>query len=498
MRPSSFLSGFDAMVLVYFVVLNSTYLILILLAAAQIVRQFRRAALMGYDDIFSNPLSPPVSVIVPAHNEEAVIVDSVRAMLALHYSEFEVIVVDDGSTDATFARLQSAFNLQPIDRVLPGQFPTMGEVFAIYGSASGENLVVARKESVGRRSDAVNAGIDLARYPLICMVDADSILEENALLRVAKPFVDDPEHVIATGGVIRVANGTSIYRGKVEDVRHSRRLLARIQTVEYVRSFLLGRLGWSRLQARVIISGAFGLFRKDLVIKVGGLDLNSIGEDAELVITLHEYMRAEGRDYRVVFVPEPVAWTEAPETLRQLGRQRRRWSRGLAQITVKHRKMIGNPRYGRIGLLAIPYYVLFELLSPVIETLGVVAVAVGLATGVLNWSYALWFGLVAVAYGLFVSACALTIEELAFHRYHRLGDLQRSFGAALLENLGYRQLHAIWRLLGLFDEASGRKNTWAPMTRRGFEPPASLPTSSSSAPSASGAARVAVDAADRG
>ena len=468
MNPLSLLRIFNWSVLWYYLVLNSTYLALILLAAVDIAGRSRRAAFVAYDDIFSNPLSPPVSIIVPAHNEEAVIVDSVRGMLALQYSEFEVIVVDDGSTDATFTSLREAFALEPIERVLPGQVPTIGEVLEFYGSATGDPLVVVRKVSSGLRADAINVGIDLARYPLLCMVDADSILEESALLRVAQPFVDDPEHVIATGGVVRVANGSTVYRGRIEDVRHSRHRLPRIQSVEYIRSFLLGRLGWSRLDSLLVISGAFGLFRRDVVVQVGGLDLDSLGEDCELVVTLHEHMRRQKRKYRIVFVPQPVAWTEVPETMRQLARQRRRWSRGLLQILRKHRRMIANPRFGRIGLVALPYYVLFELLAPVIEVLGLVALAAGLAMGAIDVQFAMSFAVVAVVYGVFVSACALTIEEFTFHRYHRWTDLQRSFAAALAENIGYRQLHACWRLAGLIDEVLGRKKTWGTMTRRGF------------------------------
>jgi cellulose synthase/poly-beta-1,6-N-acetylglucosamine synthase-like glycosyltransferase len=468
MNPASILRGFNSGVLWYVLLLNSSYLVLIGLAATEIVHLMRRAATVGYDDIFANPLTPPISVIVPAHDEENVIVESVRAMLALRYSEFEVIVVDDGSTDGTFAVLRDAFALRRVDRVVPGQVPTLGAVTAVYFSSRGDALTVVRKMSTGRRSDAVNAGIDFARYPLICMVDADSILEETALLRVAKPFVDDPERVIASGGVVRVANGSSVYRGRIEDVRHSSRLLARIQSVEYIRSFLLGRIGWSRLSSLLIISGAFGLFRRDVVIEIGGLDLDSLGEDAELVATLHEHMRKQDRDYRIVFVPEPVCWTEVPENVKQLASQRRRWSRGLVQLLRKHRRMIGNPRYGSIGVLALPYYVLFEVLGPVVEAIGIVTIPLGLALGVVSPWFALVFAAVAIGYGLFVSSCALAIEELAFHRYHRWTDLQRSFAAALLENVGYRQLHAYWRLKGLVDELFHREASWGKMTRRGF------------------------------
>jgi cellulose synthase/poly-beta-1,6-N-acetylglucosamine synthase-like glycosyltransferase len=469
--PSELLHNFNVVVLWYFVALNSSYLLLIAIASTEVGRLSRRASFLGYDDIFANPLTPPVSIVVPAHNEETMIVESVRAMLALRYSEFEVVVVDDGSTDETFQRLRESFSLIRVERVVPGQVPTLGRITEVYASASGEPLTVIRKESAGLRADAVNAGVDLARYPLVCMVDADSILEENALVAVAKPFVDDPRRVVASGGVIRVANGASVVRGRVEDARHSSRWLARIQCVEYIRSFLLGRIGWSRMGSLLIISGAFGLFRRDVVVEVGGLDTRSLGEDAELVTTIHEHMRQQGRDYRIVFVPDPVCWTEVPESLSQLATQRRRWSRGLAQLVRKHRGMIGRPRYGGVGVLALPYYVAFELIGPVVELCSIFALIAGLALGVVSWWFAVLFAIVAIGYGVFVSGCALTIEELAFHRYHRWTDLQRSILAAVAENLGYRQMHAWWRLCGLVDELRGRETAWGVMVRRGFSTP---------------------------
>jgi len=463
-----FVHGFDWFVLVYFLTLNSIYLALILLAAYDIAHLIRRESIVDYDDMFANPLTPPVSIVVPAYNEEAVILDSVHAMLALRYPEFEVIVVDDGSTDGTFDLLAEAFELRAVERVIPNMVPTIGRVLSVHVASSGEPLVVVRKENAGRRSDTVNVGIDLARYPLVCMVDADSILEDTALLRAAKPFVDDPQRVVAVGGVIRTANGSDVYRGRVEDARMPKGWLPRIQTVEYLRSFLLGRLGWSRLQGLLIISGAFGIFRRDVVIAARGLDLESLGEDAELVTTVHEYLRRARRDYRIVFVPEPVCWTEVPETLSQLGSQRRRWSRGLAQLLRKHRRMIGNPRYGRIGLVVLPYYLAFELLGPVVEVVGLGVFGMSIALGAVGGWFALAFAAAAIGYGLILSVCALAIEEFAFHRYRRWTDLQRAFAAAIVENLGYRQMHAWWRLQGLMDEIVGRRASWGTMTRQGF------------------------------
>ena len=470
MSAGRLLHDVNLVVLWYFVALHSSYLFLIGIASFEIWRSSRRSNFGVYDDIFTNPLTPPVSIIVPAHNEEHVIIESIRAMLALRYSEFEVIVVDDGSTDGTFDRLREAFPLLKVERVMPHRLPTIGAVTGVYASTAGEPLVVVRKESNGLRADAVNVCVDLARYPLVCIVDADSILEEHALLPVVKPFIDDPARVVATVGVTRVANGAAVYRGFRRGTRGFSRWLARVQSVEYVRSFLLARLGWARLGSLLIVSRASGVFRRDIVLDIGGFDPKSLGEDAELVATIHEKLRRADRDYRIVFVPEPLCWTEVPETLSQLAAQRRRWSRGLAQLLRKHRRMIGNPRYGGIGMVALPYYVVFEVLGPVVEVLGVAALFAGLALGVVSPSLAAAVVLAAVGYGLLVSCCALAIEEVVFRRYHRWSDLQWSFAAALAENFGYRQWHAWWRLRGVSDEMRGREIAWGQMVRHGEAP----------------------------
>jgi cellulose synthase/poly-beta-1,6-N-acetylglucosamine synthase-like glycosyltransferase len=462
------LVSFDWFILVYFVVLNSGYLLLVGIASLEVARTMRRLTVAGYDDIFANPFAPGVSILVPAYNEEVGIVESVHSLLGLRYPEFEVIVIDDGSTDATFARLQAAFDLVPTERVIPQLVPTLGRIISTYAAREGEPLIVVRKENTGRRSDPLNVGINAASKHLICMVDADSILDADALLRVAKPFVDDPEHVIGTGGVVRAANGVIVERGRVVEARMPDGWLARIQVMEYLRSFLLGRTGWSRLGGLLIISGAFGLFRRDTVIEVGGLDLNCIGEDAELVARLHHHFRVARRSYRIVFVAEPVCWTEVPSTVTELGRQRRRWSLGLAQVLRTHRKMIGNPRYGRIGLVVLPYYLIFELLSPVVELLGVFVVALSFAFGLLNVHFAVLFALVAFGWGILLSVASLALEEFSYHRYRRWRDLAIAIAAAILENIGYRQLHAVWRLRGLADSLSDKEGAWGTMTRTGF------------------------------
>jgi cellulose synthase/poly-beta-1,6-N-acetylglucosamine synthase-like glycosyltransferase len=458
----------DTAILVYFLAINSSYLVLVAFAAVEVVQHLRRVPFAGFEEVYRSPLTQPVSVIVPAHNEAAGIVDSVYAMLALRYPVFEVLVVDDGSSDETFERLRAEFDLVPVPRVVPDEVPVSTAVRSVHVPRNRPDpLVVVRKDN-GGKTDALNVGINLARYPLVCMVDADSLLEAHALLSVAKPFADDPLRVVAAGGVVRVANGCAVLAGRIVEVRMPRGWLARVQVVEYLRSFLLGRTGWSRIGGLLVISGAFGLFRRDVLVEIGGLSRSSISEDAELVVRMHHHLRQQGRDYRIVFVAEPVSWSEAPETARVLGRQRRRWHRGITEILLRHRRMVANPRYGRIGLLALPYYLFFEVLAPAVELAGVVLVPLGLVIGAVDVGFAMRFFLVAYAYAILVNLIALTVEEYVFHRYSRMRDLVAAVAASVLENLGFRQLTAVWRLAGAWAAVRARPAVWGEMPRRGF------------------------------
>jgi cellulose synthase/poly-beta-1,6-N-acetylglucosamine synthase-like glycosyltransferase len=460
------LSWFDVGVLLYFLAINTSYLVLITVAALEFARLLRRVPFAGYDEAYASPLTLPVSVIVPAYNEQAGIIESVRGMLSLRYPQMEVVVVDDGSTDDTVALLRRAFELHPVPRRVPQDLPTRGAVLEVLMSPI-VPLTVVRTVNSGR-SDSLNTGVNVARYPLVCFVDADSILDPEALLTVGKPFADDPARVVATGGVVRIVNDCQVSYGRVLDVRVPRTWLPRIQVVEYLRAFLMGRTGWSRLGALTIISGAFGMFRRDVVVDVGGLDPTNLGEDFDLVTRIHRRMHDQRRPYRVVFVAEPVVWTEAPSTTAVLRRQRKRWHRGLAQTLWRHRAMIGNPRYGRIGLVALPYLVVFELFAPVLELLGLVAMAAGLLVGAVNLPFAALFAMVAFGYSFFLTIASLTLEEFSFHRYRRWSDLGWLVLATMAENIGYRQLTAVWRLEGLWEQLRGRGYEWGAMARVGF------------------------------
>jgi cellulose synthase/poly-beta-1,6-N-acetylglucosamine synthase-like glycosyltransferase len=461
----------DLAILCYFLLINTSYLVLITLASAEFIRHLRRVPFAGLEEAYRSPLTTGVSVLVPAYNEEAGIVESVHAMLALRYPVFEVVVVDDGSTDDTFARLRAEFDLVEVVRVVPDDVPTRGAVRSVHvPRLRPDPLVVVRKDN-GGKTDALNVGINLARHPLICMVDADGVMDPQALLAVAKPFFDDPKRTIASGGVVRVANGCTVAAGRIIDVRMPRGWLPRIQVMEYLRAFLLGRTGWSRLGGLVVISGAFGLFRRDVVVEVGGLSYQTIGEDAELVVRLHRHLRQQRRDYRIVFVAEPVAWSEAPSTMRVLRSQRHRWHRGITEILIRHRHMILNPRYGRIGMIALPYYVVFEALAPFVELMGLTLVPLGLWLDAIDPQFAWRFLAVAYGYAMLINLIALTVEEYTFHRYNRWSDLGAALLASVLENVGYRQITAWWRVCGAIAALLRRDRDWGVMSRRGFGPP---------------------------
>src|SRR3954468_14711266 len=408
---------FGVVVIVYFSVLNLIYIAFTAMAWRSLTRYLRSLEYAAIDEALASPMTPPVSILLPAYNEEAGVVQSVHALLQLRYPELEVIVVNDGSRDATLERLTEAFELVPAPRALRGTV-AHAPISATYRSPHRPELLVLDKEN-GGKADALNAGVDAARYPYVCAIDADAIIEPDALLRVAKPLLDDPHLVVATGGIVRIVNGCRVEDGRVVDVRLPAAGLPTLQVIEYFRAFLVGRVGWSQLRALLIISGAFGLFRRDTVEAVGGWSPDTVGEDMELVVRLHRHMRERGFPYRVQFVPDPVCWTEAPETLRVLSRQRRRWQRGLAETLWCHRRLLFNPRYGALGLAAVPYFVIFELLGPVLGVLGYLVLPVAAVLGVLSLGYLIAFLLVAVLLGQLLSISALALEEFSFQRHER-------------------------------------------------------------------------------
>lgn len=448
-------------ILVYFLLINSSYLVLAIAAAVDFRGTRRRRRHSGRVERLGSHTAPGVSVVVPAYNEEAGVVEAARSLLGLRYHRHEVIVVNDGSSDNTLRVLIEAFDLVRADREVPYEIPTRQTPHGIYVPRDGYTRLTVIDKANSGRSDSINVGINASVEDLIICVDGDSLLDPDALLVVTEPFADDPLRTAATGGVVRVVNGCTIRSGQIIDVRMSRNVLAQIQALEYLRSFFLGRSGWSKLRALILISGAFGCFRRDLLVEVGGLDPDSIGEDFELVMRIHRLLRERDQEYSVTFVPEPACWTEVPETLPVLRKQRARWHRGLWETLVKHRVMFGNPRYGRAGVLAVPYYWAFELFAPLIEAVGLVLMVLGFALDLVNPTTFWLFLAVAYGYAIVVALAAAAVDEVYFSRYYRFGSLLSLISSAVLENIGYRQLHVVWRLRGWWQHSAGPSRTGA-------------------------------------
>jgi cellulose synthase/poly-beta-1,6-N-acetylglucosamine synthase-like glycosyltransferase len=446
--------------LAYFVLLDLIYLGLSCVALFGLRRYM--GGVSAAERVYSH-LQMPVSLVVPAYNEGATIATSIRALLQLRYQHFEVIVVNDGSTDETLAVLRDEFELHPFPEAYRVQIRTQ-PVRGIYRSLKHPNLRVIDKEN-GGKADTINAGINAARYPLFYAGDADSVLEPSSLARVVRPFLEDP-HMVACGGTVRIINGCTVRGGVIEQVQLPRNPLALVQVVEYLRAFLGGRIGWSAINGMLIVSGAFGVFHRETVVAVDGFRADAIGEDMELIVRLHRKLSEQGRRYRIAFIPDPVCWTEVPEDLGTLARQRRRWHRGLAESLWSNRGLCFAKRSGTAGWLAFPYFVLFELLSPVIEIGGLLFMAVAFALGIMSSTSFLAFIAAAFALGVMLSTTALLLEELSFHTYPKARHLSVLFAVAVLENFGYRQITSFWRLQALIGWLAGRPVEWGVMKRK--------------------------------
>ncbi len=458
---------FNWFVLGYFVVLNGSYLVLLYGAGRELFTFMHRARIESTDEVMRSPLAPSVTLVSPAWNESLGIVDSVRSLLALEYPDFQVVVVNDGSTDDTLEKLIAAFDMEQVEYAYAPAIPT-APFRALYRSRTERRVLVVDKENGGGKADACNCGINVADTDLVCVIDSDSVLDADALAKSARPFIDDPDEMVAVGGIVRIINDSIVERGHVSEVRLPRAHLARIQVLEYLRAFLAGRSGWSRINALCIISGAFGVFRRDVVTEVGGLSTRTLGEDMELCVRIHGHMRRERRPYRIAFVPDPVCWTEAPEDVKNLRSQRMRWHRGLTDILTTHRRMICNPRYGSVGMFALPHFVLFELLAPIVELSGLVLVPLSWYLGYVNWVFVAAFAAMALLFGIFLSIAALALEEMALRRYPSVRQLLMLVAYAFAENLGYRQATAWWRIRGLVRELRRVEAVWEPIERKGF------------------------------
>ncbi len=462
----SFALGFNYFVGIYYGVVSVLYTVLLSIALVVILRHIHRVKYEPFREYSASPETPSVSILIPAYNEEKVVVRTIRSALSVNYPLFEVIVINDGSTDRTLEAVISAFNLKKVDLVYRNILRTI-PVRGFYANPEIANLVVIDKERSGK-ADSLNCGLTVSRSPYFCSFDADSILERDSLIKLMTPIMESNIPVVACGGVVKILNGVTLNDILIAEIKLPRRTLSLFQIVEYARTFLFGRMGWNALNSLLILSGTFSLFNKTAVIEVGGYGKGNTTEDMEIIVRLHEHYLRKRKPYRIRFISDPICWTEVPETLKMLGRQRRRWHLGLIQTMCQYRSMMFNPRYGRMGLLVMPYYLLFETLGPLVELVGYFAVVCSFLLGLLSTDFLLLFLTLAIFYGAFLSISGVFLAELTYRRYPKWSHLMSLLWYAVLENFCYRQMNSFWRTQAIFQFLRG-KSAWEHVADKGVD-----------------------------
>ena len=450
------------------VMIFSTYLMLTIFSAISLRKYLRKNSYVDYNSIVSSPLAPTLSVIAPAYNESHSIIDNIRTLLSLYYNNYEVVVVNDGSSDDSLEKIIGHYELEKVNYYFDYRLPCK-RIRGVYKSQnrSFKKLTVIDKAN-GGKADSLNAGLNVIRNDLVVSIDADSIMEPDALLKLVKPFMEAKDkRVIGAGGVIRIANSCEISGGHIDKINLPKQFLPRAQVMEYTRAFLMGRMAWSELDGLLLISGALGMFDKEILIKSGGYSTNTVGEDMEMVVRIRRYMVDNGLDYDVVYIPDPLCWTEVPTTVRELARQRSRWTRGTMETLWTHRKLFFNPKYKKLGMLGYPYWLMFEYLAPIIEFLGIVWFIFLMISGRLNWPFFLLLTGFVYFFAVSLSIWSVLFEEITFHKYEKRRDVLRLIGTAFLEPIFYHPMVMLMSIKGNIDKLM-KRNSWGKMERKGF------------------------------
>ncbi len=455
--------------LIFSAIIISSYIVLGILSTFETISYFRKNSFVSYKSILSSPFSPSISILAPCYNEGKNIVDNVRSLMSLHYVNYQVIIINDGSKDDSLEKLIEVYNLETVKYPINPKIETQ-QIRGIYKSKNPvfEKLIVIDKEN-GGKADALNVGLNISNSEYVACIDVDCMLIEDSLQKMVKPFLERTDKkVIATGGVIRIANNCRIENGKLMEVKMPKKLIERYQILEYLRSFLLGRMAWSRLNGLLIISGAFGLFDRRIIIDAGGYDTTTVGEDMEVIVRMRKFMEDNKRKYKVAYIPDPLCWTEAPDNLKTLQLQRNRWTRGTIETLKKHRKLFMNPKYGALGMISYPYWLVYERLAPIIEVLGLLYLAFLYYIDAINWIIALSFILVAYLFSILFSMTAILSEELTYRQYTKKGDAFKLLGVALIEPFTFHLFTLYAALRGNLDYYTKKKGKWGDMVRKGI------------------------------
>ncbi|WP_276134910.1 glycosyltransferase family 2 protein [Polluticoccus soli] len=459
-------------IFIYSVLLLLSYLLIGFFSIGETQKYLRNNEFTDYRLLVSSPHDPSVSILAPAYNEGATIIENVRSLLSIYYNHLEVIIINDGSKDDSLQKLIDAYQLEKIDFFVRYQIETK-EVRGVYKSKNPvyKKLVVVDKVN-GGKADALNVGINVSSHDLIVCIDVDCILEQDSLMKMIKPFMEETDmKVIATGGVVRIANSCEIKDGRLVKINLPKNYYARMQSLEYIRAFLLGRMAWARLNGLLLISGAFGAFNKDIAIKAGGYNHNTVGEDMELVVRMRRYMEEQNVKYKVAYIPDPLCWTEAPESKKILGRQRNRWMRGTIETMKIHKVMFFNPKYGLLGMLSYPYWFFFEMLAPLIEFFGTIAFLIMVYLQIIDWQIFIALLVFIISFGYMYSSFAALMEVITFNQYRRRTDMMKLLLTGMTEPF-YFHPFGVWAGIKGYIDLIRKKKSWGEMTRQGFGPAA--------------------------
>lgn len=461
----------EVVFMIILLIIVFSYAVMAIVSVIAIRKHQLRNRYQSVDDLISSKYLPGISIIAPAYNEGLTIVENVRSILSLSYSDFEIIIVNDGSTDDSLEKLIEAFNLAKVRNIQVAEIPTQN-TRGIYKSRNlaYSHLIVVDKEN-GGKADALNSGINQSSKKLVLCIDVDCIIEADGLLKMVRPFLEEKKRrVVAVGGVIRVVNNCEVKSGKVTQVNLPNGWLERFQVLEYFRVFTLTRMGWAHMHGLLLISGALGMFDKEILVKAGGYTPGIVGEDMELVLKLHKYMREEAKQkYTIGFIPDPICWTEVPDSAQVLSRQRNRWSRGFIESIIKHKRMFFNPNYGVVGMVSFPYAVFFEWFLAPVEVFGYGYFLYSVYIGYFNIPYFLLLFTLVYSYFMMVTLLSILSEELVYHHYNKKIDLIKLMLIAMVEPFFYHPLNLYWTLKGNFDYFIRGKREWGKMDRRGFD-----------------------------
>lgn len=455
-------------IFIYATTLLTSYMIIGIASIGESNKYLRSNEFTDFRLLASSPHAPSVSILAPAYNEGATIIENVRSLLSLYYSSLEVVIINDGSKDNCLEQLINGYDLEKIDYHVQYKIPTK-EVRGVYKSRKAvyKKLVVIDKVN-GGKADALNVGINVAANDYIVCIDVDCILEQDALLKMMKPFLEETNaRTIASGGVVRIANSCEIEDGKLVKINLPSNYWARMQSLEYIRAFIIGRMAWARINGLLLISGAFGAFDKQIAIEAGGYDHKTVGEDMELVVRMRRYMEEKGLAYNVTYIPDPLCWTEAPESKKILGRQRNRWTRGTIETLKIHKVLFFNPRYHIMGMLSYPFWFFYEMLAPLIEFFGMIVFIIMSILGLVNWYSFLALLAFIVSFGYLFSAFAAYMEVATYNMYRRRTDMMKLLLTALTEPF-YFHPFVVWSAIKGYIDLLRKKNSWGEMTRQGF------------------------------